>query len=96
MVRFAFFLLLGLSFILNSCEKCTRCSFTYEVTTIVQTVNGEVEQISTQSGVLAGPDGESFSEECIKSGESLTIEQWYQGKADTTALTNFLHTCIEQ
>lgn len=91
---------LGLFFLFSlfmtaSCEQCKRCEYTYDVTTIIQTVNGEEEQTVTQSGVLAGPDGETFSEECIKKDEEFTIEQWYQGKADTTTLDNFQYSCVD-
>ena len=94
-MRLAFFALIGLATIFVSCEKCKRCSYTYTVTEIQQTINGEQEVVSERTGVLEGPDGETFSEECIKESkdESFTIEQWYQNKADTTVLDNFAFTC---
>lgn len=93
MLRFASIILLGSTFLIASCEKCKRCSYEYDVTTIIQTVNGEEEQTTTLSGVLQGPDSLTFGEECIKSKEEFTIEQWYQAKADTTILDNFTFTC---
>ena len=69
-----------------SCEKCTRCSYTYRVTTIVQTINGEVEDSSRVTSTLLGPDGEAFVEECVKKDDPETIRNWYQGFLDTTSL----------
>lgn len=93
MMRSAFFALIALSIFFISCEKCKRCSYTYTVTEINQTLNGEEEVVTERTGVLEGPDGETFAEECIKKDETFTIEQWYQGKADTTNLDNFDFTC---
>lgn len=95
MRRFTFLGIIGLTLLFGSCEKCKRCSYTYDVTTIKQTVNGEEEEVTTVTGVLTGPDSLAFGEECIKEnkGESFTIEQWYQAKQDTTVLDNFQYTC---
>lgn len=95
MVRNAFYILIGSAFLFASCEKCKRCSYTYDVTTIVQGINGEEEVVTEVTGVLQGPDSTTFNEECIKEnkGEQFTIEGWYQGKADTTVLDNFQFTC---
>jgi hypothetical protein len=95
MMRAAFFLLVCIAFLSTSCEKCKQCSFTYEVTTIIQTVNGEEEVTTTISGQLQGPDSTTFSQECIKGDESFTIEEWYKMKKDTTVLDNFQYTCTD-
>ena len=97
MTRSATFILFGLLFVFASCEKCTRCSYTYDVTTIVQGVNGEEEEVATITGTLFEEDGTPFGDECIKpnKGESFTIEQVYQSKKDTTVLDNFDFTCDE-
>jgi hypothetical protein len=78
-----------------SCEKCQRCSYSYTKTSIIQTINGEVTQTDTLSGVLQDADGANFSEECIKNDEEYTIRQWYQNKKDTTILENFEIDCNE-
>lgn len=91
-----FFLVFGLVIFTSSCEKCKRCSYSYDVTTIEQGVNGEETVVTKKEGlILTGEDGLPFREECIKEnkGESFTIEQWYQGKADTTTLDNFEFLC---
>jgi hypothetical protein len=77
----------------TSCEKCKRCSYTYTQTSIIQTINGEVEQTDTLSAVLYDEDGLVFSEECIKNDQEFTIEQAYQIKKDTTVLENFNFVC---
>lgn len=84
----------GIVFLSASCEKCKRCTYAYDVTTIEQGVNGEETVVITKENlILTGPDGLPFREECIKKDESFTIEQWYQGKKDTTTLDNFKVTC---
>ncbi|UKN01895.1 hypothetical protein K6119_19415 [Paracrocinitomix mangrovi] len=93
MMRPAFILATFSLFLFGSCEKCKRCSYTYTETVIIQGVNGEEEQVTEKTGVLEGPEGDLFNEECIKKDESFTIEQWYQGKADTTMLDNFDFIC---
>ena len=93
MMRSAFIILLSAPFIFASCKKCKQCSYTYTKTSIVQTVNGEEEVTKSYNGVLSGPDGQTFSEECIKKDETFTIEQWYQAKQDTTVLDDFQFTC---
>ncbi|MEO9531798.1 MAG: hypothetical protein ABJG68_13540 [Crocinitomicaceae bacterium] len=93
MRAWALFSLLTIVFINTSCEKCKRCTYTYEETTIEQGVNGEEEKVTTYSGSLIKEDGTSFSEECIKNDESFTIEQFYQAKKDTTVLENFTFVC---
>ncbi|MEX1001925.1 MAG: hypothetical protein WDZ35_07410 [Crocinitomicaceae bacterium] len=93
MQRYSFFLIIFLFFVSVSCEKCKRCSYTYEVTTIEQTPNGEEEKTTEVSGVLAKENGETFAEECIKKDEAFTIEQYYQDKKDTTVLNNFDFVC---
>ncbi|MCB9222780.1 MAG: hypothetical protein R2780_10620 [Crocinitomicaceae bacterium] len=81
--------------LMTSCEKCKRCSYKYTVTTIQQTVNGEVEKTDTLSGILQDESGANFSEECIKKDQEFTIEQYYQNKKDTTLLDNFSFTCVD-
>lgn len=78
---------------ITSCEKCKRCTYSYTKTSIIQTINGEVEQTDTISGILTDEDGVNFSEECIKNDQEFTIEQWYQSKKDTTLLENFDFVC---
>jgi hypothetical protein len=93
MRAWAFFSLLTIIFITTSCEKCKRCTYTYEETTIEQGVNGEEEKVTVITGSLFNEDGTSFREECIKNDESYTIEQFYQAKMDTTVLDNFTFVC---
>ncbi|MFT4600932.1 MAG: hypothetical protein ACI857_001109 [Arenicella sp.] len=95
MTRFATFIFSGILFLTVSCEKCKRCSYTYDVTTIVQGVNGEEEVKSTITGTLFEEDGSTFGDECIKKEESFTIDQVYQSKKDTTVLDNFDFTCAD-
>ena len=92
------FLIFGLVILSSSCEKCKRCTYSYDVTTIEQGVNGEETVVTKKEGlILTGEDGGPFREECIKEnkGESFTIEQWYQSKKDTTNLDNFDFSCVD-
>ena len=88
------FSLLLLVFIINSCEKCKRCSFTYTTTDIIQTVNGEEEVVTTHTDYLV-IDDTIFDSECIKGKEDFTIENAYQLKGDTTVLENYTYTCVD-
>lgn len=78
---------------MSSCKKCKRCSYTYSAVTTKQGINGEEVVVQTVSGKLNDKDGAPFGEECIKRGESFTIEQFYQAKKDTTALEDFDFSC---
>lgn len=91
LVLFSAIIVLGVS----SCEKCKRCTYSYTKTTIQQTVNGEVEQTDTLTGILYDESGAAFTEECIKNDEEFTIEQVYATKDDTTVLDNFEYSCID-
>lgn len=93
MKRLGILFFVGFTVSLVSCEKCTRCSFTYDVTTIIQTVNGEEEQTTTITGFLSDTAGLTFREECLKKDEPETITQYYQAKKDTTVLDNFEFVC---
>jgi hypothetical protein len=95
MARIPLFILFAIIVMNTSCEKCKRCSYTHDVTTIIQTVNGEVEEVSQVSGTLTDTSGAIFSEECVKKDEPETIEQFYQNKKDTTVLDNFQFTCVD-
>lgn len=89
-------IVLGLIITTSSCEKCMKCSYTYTITTIQQTVNGEQEVVTTYTGYIITEDSTLFSEECIKKDESFTIESSYQLKGDTTTLDNYKYTCTQQ
>lgn len=78
-----------------SCEKCKKCSYTYTVTSIEQTVNGEQEVVNTYTGYVVLNDSVTLSDECIKGDESFTIEQHYINKGDTTVLDNYSYTCTD-
>jgi repressor of nif and glnA expression len=96
MTRIALIAVFGLLFITVSCEKCKRCSYTYDEILIQQGVNGEEQVTVEHSGVLSTSDGTAaFGEECIKGDEQFTIEQFYQNKKDTTTLINFEFTCSD-
>lgn len=79
-----------------SCEKCMQCSYTYTVTTIQQTVNGEEEVVTTYTGYLYDEDSLIYSEECIKGDETYNIETAYQLEAENTTLDNYNYTCTQQ
>lgn len=96
MARLSGLILLGAFMLMVSCEQCMRCSYTYTVTTIQQTVNGEQEVVTTYEGWVPKNDSVDFDEECVKKGESFTIETQYQLFADTTTLDDFQYTCTEQ
>jgi hypothetical protein len=96
MSRLGGLILLAVIFIAYSCEKCMSCSYTYTITTIEQTVNGEKEVVNTYKGWVPKNDSVDFDEECVKKGESFTIETQYQFFADTTTLDDFEYTCTEQ
>ncbi len=94
-MRFGVFSFISLAILgLSSCEKCMKCSYTYTVTTIQQTVNGEQEVVTSYTGYATSGDT-IYDDECVKSGESFTIEQYYLDKQDTTVLDDFAYTCVE-
>lgn len=98
MRRQSAFFLLAFIFLLPSCEKCKKCSYSYTVTYIEQTLNGEQEVTTTYSGlILYVDDTVKMDSECIKSSDDVdfTIEQHYQNKKDTTTLDNFTYTCTD-
>lgn len=72
-----------------------RCSYTYTVTTIQQTVNGEQEVVTTYESWVKINDSTYFDEECLKKDESFSIEAAYQIKGDTTTLDDYTYTCEE-
>jgi hypothetical protein len=96
MSRLGGLILLAVIFIAYSCEKCMSCSYTYTITTIEQTVNGEKEVVTTYKGWVPRNDSVVFDEECVKQGVAFTIETQYQFFADTTTLDDFEYTCTEQ
>ncbi|MBI3134670.1 MAG: hypothetical protein HYZ14_08370 [Bacteroidetes bacterium] len=88
--------ILGSVFVLvSSCERCMKCSYTYTVTTIEQTVNGEEEVVTTYTGYLQDTDTTYLKDECVKSDEEFTIDDKYSVLSDTTTLDNFEYTCTE-
>jgi hypothetical protein len=93
MSRLSGLILLAVIFIAFSCEKCMSCSYTYTITTIEQTVNGEKEVVTTYTSWVKVNDSTYFDEECIKGDESFTIESQYILFADTTMLDDFAYTC---
>ena len=96
-----YILLIGsLSILLfTGCEKCMTCSYSYDETTIIQTVNGEEEEVNTFTGrFILDEDEQAWSQECIKtnSGDDFTIEDAYENEKQITDKDNFLYNCIEQ
>jgi hypothetical protein len=96
MSRLSGLILLAVIFMTFSCEKCMTCSYTYTITTIQQTVNGEEEVVTTYESWVKINDSTYFDEECIKGDESFTIESQYILFADTTTLDDFDYTCTER
>ena len=90
-------LLIGLLFlplfINTSCKKCKRCSYTYTVTTIVSTPNGEEEQTETKTGFITDSTGAAWTEECVKGSEEFSIEDAYEAEEATSTLDDFAFTC---
>lgn len=91
-------LLLSFSFflgviMLNSCEKCKTCSYSYTTTDIIQTVNGEEEVITTHKNASLVVNDTIFNSECIKGKTEFTIENAYKTKGDTTVLANYSYSC---
>jgi hypothetical protein len=80
-------------FINNSCEKCKRCSYTYTVTTIVSTPNGEEEVTETKTGWVQDSLGAGWSEECVKGETEFTIEAAYEAEKLSSSLDNFDFSC---
>jgi len=95
MYRFWGILLGSVLLILSSCEKCMKCSYTYTVTSIEQTVNGEEEVVNTYNGFVHNADGSNLDDECYKGDGDFTIDDKYALFADTTSLDNFNYTCTE-
>ena len=83
-------------FSILSCEKCKTCSFTYTKIETVQTVNGEVEVKTTEKGYVLNDAGDLFRDECIKRGESFSIEDAYELESKSTDKLDFDYTCIDQ
>lgn len=82
-----------------SCEKCMSCSYSYTETEIIQTVNGEEEQVNEYTGrYILDDNGNSWRQECINSrkGEQFTIENAYEAEKQSTTKENFEYTCVEQ
>lgn len=91
--------LVGFIFLI-SCEKCKKCSYSYTVTEIIQTVNGEEEVTTTYNDVLANSDtslaDKTFDSECIKGDDVFTIEQAYINYGlDHPELDNYTYTCTD-
>lgn len=78
-----------------SCQKCKECYYTYTETTIEQGINGEETTTSTETGYLYDDDGNVYSEECVKSSESFSIETAYELEGDETELEDYEYTCTE-
>ena len=99
MSKYVFIILLFVGIASMSCERCMTCSYSYDETTIIQTVNGEEEQVNTYTGrFILDEDGNPWSQECIKTntGDDFTIENAYENEKQTTDLENFEYNCIEQ
>ncbi len=73
-----------------------QCSYTYTVTTIIQTPNGEEEVTTTKTAYAFDSDGNQWKEECVKKDESFTIEAAYQTVEATTLLDDFDYVCVEK
>ncbi len=82
-------------FWLSSCQKCKQCSYTYTYIETVQTANGEVVTDTTLTGYVLDDDGLVFSEECIKSKESFTIEDAYKLEEINTDKQDFVYKCVD-
>lgn len=103
MSRLLLFPLFGLLVINISCERCKRCRYSYTETIIVETPDGEEEQIIERTDqVLLDDNGEPFGEECVKyedykgldnKDDAFTIVNIYAIEAEQTTLDNFEFTC---
>ena len=78
-----------------SCQKCKQCSYTYTKIETIQTVNGEEEVITTETGWVENDTGGVFNEECIKRNESFTIEDAYKLEQSSTDKPDFEYTCTD-
>ncbi len=95
MRRILFILSVGTLFYTTSCQKCKGCSYTYTKIETIQTVNGEEEVVTTETGWVLDEDGAVFKDECIKRGETFTIEDAYRLEESTTDKLNFEYTCVD-
>lgn len=93
MRSFIWIAFLGSIILFSSCKKCKRCHYTYTVTKIEQTPNGEVTVIDTLRGNIINEEGELFQEECVKKNEAQTIEAAYQFEEINTDKENFKYFC---
>lgn len=80
-----------------SCQKCKQCSYTYTKIETIQTVNGEEEVITEESGWILNDTGGLFKDECIKprKNETFTIEEAYDLEKKTTDKLDFDYTCVD-
>ena len=91
----------GLVFINISCEKCTKCRYSYTETIIVPTPNGEEEEIVEHVNlILLDADGSPFGQQCFKRKEYkdndaiFTIETYYELEKEKSNLDNFDYECV--
>jgi uncharacterized UBP type Zn finger protein len=98
---FGAFVLVGLTV---SCERCMRCRYSYTETVIVETPDGEEEEVvEYEDQILLDEEGAAYGDECVKyseykdnkDGYSFDIETYYELEAETTELDDFEYTCSE-
>lgn len=96
MNRIPFLLILSVLFIHSSCKQCTQCNYTYTKTTINQTPNGEEEVVTTHTGYILNEDGAPWTEECVKSDETPSIQAAYEAEAEVSTLPDFTVNCVDK
>jgi len=82
-------------FSIQACQKCKKCSYTYTKIETIQTVNGEEEVSTTETGWVENDTGGVFQEECIKRDESFSIVDAYELEEKTTDKVDFEYTCVD-
>lgn len=105
MSRLLVFALFGVLFINISCERCKSCRYSYSETIIVETPDGEVEEIiEYENIILLDEEGEQNGEQCIKRSEykgyakdeiPFSIEADYLLEEASTDLENFEYECVD-
>ena len=92
-------ILIGLSivslFYTISCQKCKECSYTYTKIETIQTVNGEEELITEETGWVLNDTGGLFKQECVKGDESFSIVDAYELEKKSTDKLDFEYTCTD-
>ena len=90
-------LFIGFVFLLNSCDKCLQCTFSYTVTKTEFTPQGEVTYIDTvENQALPNESGTLESKVCGDEDEVEALRTRYQNGNSDGQYNNYEYECIDQ